>query len=164
MAQAYPFGRALFWKDHPLVALDLCGAVKGYAVDLLVEKLKKLNLKSLYVEWGGEIKTFGSHPHERAWKVAIFGLDEKLELTNLACATSGNYLQNWQEGEKTVTHIIDPFNNKPLEVTDTSIASVTVLAEDCLQADALATSLMLFPSKDEATLWAEKRRIKILVY
>ncbi len=151
----------LFWKDQN-VTLDLGGVAKGYAVDLLTERLTQAGYQNLYVEWGGEIRTTGHHPKKRPWKIAILG-GKTLTLTTTALATSGSYLQKWTLDGTTYTHIIDPSTKKPL-LEEGPITSVTVQCTSCYEADALATAIMLFPSKEEAYAWAEEHGIKIWLY
>lgn len=154
----------VFWKDHSETSIDLCGSVKGFFVDQLVEKLQNLGYKNIYVDWGGEIKTFGLHPCNRKWKIGLMGSQDKICLYNSAIATSGNYLQKWSENGLTYTHIIDPITLNPLEITDSSITSVSVLNSSCMLADALATALMVFPTHEEAKKWAKKHGIKIWIH
>lgn len=151
----------LFWKEHDATAIDLDGAAKGYAVDLIVERLEEAGYHNLYVEWGGEIRTTGSHPQGRPWKIAIRG-GETLEMKKSAIATSGSYLQNWTIDKTLYTHIIDPITKKPL--ANTPITSASVMSKNCFEADAIATALMLFPSKEEAYAWAEAHNLKIWLF
>lgn len=146
----------VFWKDHEATQIDLSGAVKGYAVDLITERLKDAGYHNIYVEWGGEVRTAGSHPQGRPWKIAILG-GECVELKERAIATSGSYLQAWKIDEDIYTHIMDPFTKQPLK--NGPIVSASVLEESCFKADVLATALMLFPSIEEADAWAEKNQI-----
>jgi len=148
------FDQGMFWKDHDLTAIDLGGIVKGYAVDLLTEKLEHQGFSSLYVEWGGEVRTSGLHPSGRQWRVGIPGLSA-IEMENGALATSGDYCQCWDIEGVTYFHIIDPQTKQPLTRSSKSIASATVLAPSCTWADGLATILMLFESPEEAQHWAE---------
>lgn len=134
------------------VTIDLGGIAKGYGVDLLVESLQKEGFEHIYVEWGGEIRTLGSHPAARPWLIAVRGMGT-LSLQSGSLATSGNYFQVWEKEGELYTHIIDPRTRKPLPVQAQSIASVTVLAPTCAEADALATALMLFESVEEAMQW-----------
>lgn len=150
-----------FWKDEPLTAIDLGGVAKGYAVDLILERLAEAGYGSLYVEWGGEIRTIGSHPAGRPWKVGIQGLDA-IELNNSAIATSGSYIQNWTIDGTSYTHIIDPRTSEPLH--DCPISSVSVIAPTCREADALATALMLFPSASAAQDWATAHGIRAYIW
>ena len=147
----------LFWKDHSLTAMDLGGVAKGYAVDLITERLVLAGYGSVYVEWGGEIRTVGQHPQGRCWKVGIQGFDT-LDLTDNAIATSGTYIQNWTIEGVSYTHIIDPRSCEPLQASP--ISSVSVIAPSCAEADALATALMLFPSIADAQNWAHAHGIR----
>ncbi|MGE0197598.1 MAG: FAD:protein FMN transferase [Simkaniaceae bacterium] len=141
---------------NPLhVAIDLDGMLKGYAIDLLVEKLNRLGYKHVYVEWGGDIRVSGRHPEKRPWRILIEG---KVIPLYSALATSGNSEQKWEVGDKIFTHIIDPFSLRALEVKE--MKSVTVQAPTCALADALATACMTFMSDREALEWAESIKAK----
>lgn len=165
----------IFYKDHDETSLDLGGIAKGYAVDLLVARLNEIGFPNVFVEWGGEIKATGSHPENRPWHIFIAKLNNSdpesaiahLDLKNKSIATSGDYLQNWTVNErineidksKTYFHVIDPKTGYPLEIKNNSIASVSVVANQCLVADAVATALMLFPDAGEAVEFAEKVKL-----
>lgn len=154
----------IIYKDSSFTRIDLGGIAKGFTVDLLVDRFKELGLNNFYVEWGGEIKVKGLHPSGRPWRVFIAKLDdsnpnEAIAFIDLydgdALATSGDYLQYWTlktEGGKELKlcHVIDPKTKTPLAITPSSLCSVTVKANSCMAADAIATSLMLFPSYEEA--------------
>ncbi len=140
------------WKDQEGVAIDLGGIAKGWAVDQILERVENAGYDHLYVEWGGEIRVKGRHPSGRAWRVAILG-GPSLELKNQAIATSGSYRQNWTIDGVSYTHIIDPRSKEPLQAP--CIQSVSILAPTCMEADALATALMLFSSAKQAKSWAD---------
>lgn len=150
-------------KKNEDVQIDLGGIVKGYAVDLLVERLNAAGYPDVFVEWGGEVRVSGAHPDKRPWTIYISRLGDNnpdhaiaiLELNNESVATSGDYLQQWTVDNRTYFHIIDPVRLEPLIATHRSIASVTVKAPTCLEADVLATSAMLFQTVPEAEAWAE---------
>ena len=163
------FKDGIFSKEDARTQLDLGGVAKGLCVDLLVENLQKEGLHHLFVEWGGEIRTLGQHPSGRPWHVYIsrFGNPDPMQaiahidLHDQALATSGDYFQYWKvetdEGKKKVfCHILNPLNYQPLEVKEGSIASASLLAHDCVTADALAKVLMLFPCEEEAESWFKK--------
>lgn len=156
-------------KKEGATKLDLGGIAKGYCVDLLIERLHQLGLDHLYVEWGGEIRTLGRHPSGRPWRVFITRLGNPdpahalatIELVDSALATSGDYFQNWtittREGaERSYCHVFNPHTLSPLEVKPGSIASASLLAPDCMTADALAKVLMLFDTQAEAMAWFEE--------
>lgn len=149
-----------FWKTHDLTSLDLGGIAKGLAIDLIVERLNSSGFPDVYFEWGGEIKTSGKHPEGRPWQVLIKENSAIVQLDGEAVATSGDYYQNWKNGDVTYTHIIDPLKKRPLEITPESITSVTIKAKSCMFADAIATSAMLFPTKEVAETWLESIKRK----
>lgn len=158
------FEGVYFSKDHDATAMDLGGIAKGYGVDLLTERIVAAGYRDVFVEWGGEIRAAGAHPEGRPWRVYISRLDDNtienalavVELNDCAIATSGDYLQYWDVGGERYHHIIDPKTQRPLKVTDTSIASVSVKAPTCVLADGLATPAMMFETLDDAALWAEE--------
>ena len=160
------FENGIFTKSHDLTALDLGGVVKGYCVDLLLEKINKAGYKDVYVEWGGEIRTSGLHPENRPWKIYIRAPDtsdpaQALSyhfLRDQAIATSGDYHQYWtirKPNGETITyfHIINPKTLSPLERKKGSVAGASIIAKECVTADALAKVLMFFDSPAAAEEW-----------
>lgn len=149
-------------KKDERTQIDLGGIAKGLCVDLLIERLKKAGFHHLYVEWGGEIRTSENHPSGRPWHIGISHFDNpqiamtQIDLNDQALATSGDYYQNWKLQEATYCHIFNPLTLKPLEVKKGSVASASLLARDCVTADALAKVLMFFESPDEAEKWLIK--------
>ncbi len=141
-------GRAGDWRQiacadgHLLrqgsVTLDLCGIAKGFAVDRLAE-LVSTQTSDFIVEIGGEIRTKGD------WPVGIAdpdkgGVHSRIRLGSCAVATSGDAVNHYDIGGRRYSHTIDPATGKP--VAD-NIASVSVIAESAMHADALATALLV---------------------
>lgn len=162
------FDNGVFQKTDSRTMLDFGGIAKGYCVDLLVERLRDTGFKNLFVEWGGEIRTLGLHPSGRPWSIYISKLGDnnpnhaiaQLNLIDQAIATSGDYYQNWtihlEDGQtKTYCHIFNPTTLSPIEIKSGSVASASLLADDCLTADTLAKVLMLFETSEEAHTWAK---------
>jgi len=144
----------ILWKDESQTALDLCALSKGYCIDLITERLTLAGFEDLFIEWAGEIRASGGHPTGRKWTVQIEPNKEQITLTNGAIATSGDYAQaEWGDG---YFHIIDPISCSPMRKKPKSIKAVTVIAPTCVLADSLATTLMLFQTKEEAAVWAEE--------
>lgn len=125
--------------------IDLDGMLKGYTIDLLIDRLGELGYHDVYVEWGGDIRARGKHTENRPWRILV--REEVVELDG-AIATSGNEEQKWKVGAKEFTHIIDPHTLRALEVKQEM--SVTVKAPTCAFADALATACMTHTSSDAA--------------
>ena len=136
-------------KTHPKLYFDFNALAKGYAVDVLANYLRHLKVTSFLVEIGGEIVAQGKSLKSNSfWKVAIDdpqqGEDRTfiqiITLENEALATSGNYRKfsiNETTGEQWV-HSINPKTGKAIP---SNVLSVSVLAENCMKADAYATAL-----------------------
>ncbi|MAV93019.1 MAG: hypothetical protein CMG01_02500 [Candidatus Marinimicrobia bacterium] len=128
--------------------IDLSSIAKGYAVDKVADLLLNEGYDNFMVEIGGEVKCIGKN-HGAEWVIGITNpLDDfsliKTNLSNLSMATSGSYNNyTYYDGIK-YSHIINPKTGFPLE---NNIISATVIAQDCIDADAIATLLMLFPYK-----------------
>ncbi len=156
--EAFHLEENCFWKEKNETKLDLGGVAKGYGVDLILERLQENGFHNIYVEWGGEIRVAGRHPANRPWKIAILG-GEEMELNDEAIATSGSYQQNWIIDGVLYTHITDPKTQKPL--TNPPITSASVRTPTCMEADAIATALMLIPSIKKAEDWAAQKELAV---
>lgn len=157
------------WKDHPSTSLDLGGIAKGYAIDLITERINQLGYPNVYVEWGGEIRTSGKHPEGRPWRILVSKLGNPdhssavaiVDMKDESVASSGDYLQNWTVDGITYFHVIDPERCCPLVAKTNTICSTTVVAPTCMLADALATAAMMFSYPEEAEGWLSKVKEKI---
>jgi len=120
------------------VRLDFGGIAKGYAVDRVTLLLEKAGIENAIVNAGGDMRCMGRGPDGPAWKVGIRHPGQRdsfaatLFIKDKAVATSGDYEKPF--------HIIDPETGEPSEG---GTVSSTVLAEDCLTADALATAVFV---------------------
>ena len=128
--------------------IDLNAIAKGWGVDQLFEYMRDAGMKNFMVEIGGEVRTIGKNNKGSHWKI---GIDKPMigtvpgeqiysvvSISNQSMATSGNY-RNFKEYENVpYSHIINPRTGRP---TQSNIASVTVVAPNCMDADALATAL-----------------------
>ncbi|MEM0359435.1 MAG: FAD:protein FMN transferase [Candidatus Hadarchaeales archaeon] len=138
-------GRARFLKEGMEVTLG--GIAKGYAVDRAYQILKDAGVKAGLVNVGGEMRGFG-----KVWKIGIQHPRKEeimlaLELENFSIATSGDYRRFFFLGSRRIHHILDPKTGEPA----TECMSVTVIAENCMEADALSTTLfVLGPEKGRA--------------
>tara|TARA_B110000285_G_C15142075_1_gene631528 strand:- start:3479 stop:4489 length:1011 start_codon:yes stop_codon:yes gene_type:complete len=155
-------------KSHPKVYFDFNALAKGYAVDVLADFLRAQNVTSFLVEIGGEILAQGKSPKSNGfWKVAIDdpqqGEDrtfiQVITLENEALATSGNYRKfsvNKTSGERWV-HSINPKTGKAIP---SNVLSVSVLAKDCMTADAYATALMVMPLQQSRALIEQQQALE----
>ncbi|GGB71766.1 FAD:protein FMN transferase [Blastomonas aquatica] len=131
------------------VWLDLSGIAKGFAVDAIADLLAAHGICHALVEIGGECTGRGLRPDGDPWWVDIENPPctilppLRVALHQLAVATSGDYVRG--------SHTLDPLTGKPALHQTTA---VTVLAPQCIQADAWATALSVLDTP-HATLIAE---------
>lgn len=132
---------------HAPVLTNLSGVAKGYGVDRAALALDALGLGDYMVEVGGEIRTRGLNARDQAWQLAIERPDAMpqqallmVPLSGRALATSGDYRNFFIEGGRRYSHEIDPDSATPVAH---ALASVSVVADDCTQADAWSTALFV---------------------
>ncbi|MEZ5832223.1 MAG: FAD:protein FMN transferase [Dongiaceae bacterium] len=129
------------------VSLDLSGIAKGFGVDELARCLERFGITSYLVGIDGELRARGCKPGGEPWSIAVERPDYAqrdvmgiLELSDVAVATSGDYRHWIEHNGARVSHTMDPRTGEPLR---NQLASVTVLASNCMEADAWATALMV---------------------
>lgn len=155
--QLTPDGRLL--KQDPRTILDASSIAKGYMCDVVGEYLTSLGITDYMVEIGGEITLSGHNPKGQDWTVAIntpqdedpalgqqaaSGIQDIMHLTGCGIATSGNYRNFYEKDGKRFAHTIDPHTGHPIQQ---DILSSTVIASDCMTADAYATAFMVLGSE-----------------
>ncbi|MFB2706943.1 FAD:protein FMN transferase [Marinobacter shengliensis] len=124
--------------------IDLSGIAKGYGVDVVARYLDREGVQAYLVEIGGEVRVNGRKPDGGAWRLAIEEPSEQarqvskiVAMDQHAMATSGDYRNYYESDGQRYSHTIDPSTGKPIT---NRIASVTVITEDSMTADALATA------------------------
>ncbi len=139
-----PAGRAR--KRAPL-QLDLCGIAKGYGVDRMAAVLQQHGVLHALAALDGELRAVGSQASGAPWAVALESPEAGrravrgvIELQDLAVATSGDYRHYLEVGDARLAHTMDARRAAPV---NNAVASVTVLAPTCMQADAWATALVV---------------------
>jgi thiamine biosynthesis lipoprotein len=130
-------------SDNPAVQLDFGGIAKGYAVDLTINRLRDMGISNAIVNAGGDLRAMGTHG-ERPWRVAIRkpgggNIGSTQVQGDEAIFTSGNYERFRQDKTERYPHILDPGTGWPA----TDIASVTVIAQEGILADAVCTALVV---------------------
>jgi thiamine biosynthesis lipoprotein len=150
----------LLERRVPGVQLDLSAIAKGYAVDAVVAELARDRPIGALVEVGGEVRALGTKPDNLPWRVGIDDpgapgdrLSAVVLLTGAALATSGDYRQAQVSEATRHTHVIDPRSGRPVEQR---VASASVIAPTCMEADAVATALMVLGVEAGLT-WVEAR-------
>ncbi len=137
-------------KDDPRITFDVSALAKGYSCDCVANYLKSKGVKNIMIEIGGEITVAGTNQEGKAWGIGIDKpiddpevtervLEHIIKVTDKGIASSGNYRQFYIRDGKKYAHTIDPHTGYP--VTHNLLSS-TVVAKDCMTADALATACM----------------------
>lgn len=123
--------------------IDLSAIAKGYGVDAVARYLENAGVASYLVEIGGEVRVNGRKPDGSAWRLAIEEpvseqrqINRVVALDEHAMATSGDYRNYYESEGRRYSHTIDPDTGRPIVH---NLASVTVIAENTMLADALAT-------------------------
>lgn len=137
-------------KRFPEVMLDFNAIAPGYTVDVLAAFLESKGIQHYLVELGGEVRSKGKKLDGSAWTLGIEQPEDnqvegaklftRIKLEDYALATSGNYKKFYLEEGKKYSHIIDPTTGYPAK---NSLLSTTVIAPDCISADAYATVFMV---------------------
>ena len=145
---------------------DLSSIAKGFGVDKVSSIFNKYGVSGYLVEIGGELKVSGKKTDGSNWKIAIEKptseerkVQQVIAPIDMAMATSGDYRNYFEENGKRYNHIIDPRTGMPVQHR---LASVTVLAKDCMVADGFATAMMVMGVKDSLAL-AKKQKLAIML-
>jgi len=151
-------------KETKTLSVNLSAIAKGYAVDQIAKLISGSGVNNYLVEIGGETASKGVNSKLKTWRLAIEApIDETrriqkiFEPHNLGVATSGNYRNYFEKDGKRYSHTIDPTTGKP--VTH-NLASVTVLHQQTMLADAYATAFMVM-GEESSLAFAEENKIAI---
>jgi thiamine biosynthesis lipoprotein len=138
-------------KENPGIKLNFSAIAKGYACDVLAELLEREGIQNYMVWIGGEAVTKGKNPNRKCWQIGInrpkedyTGMINEIEDLVMLCgkngiATSGDYRNFYIKDGKKYAHTINPKTGYPLEE---DLLSATVVAAECMTADAYATAFM----------------------
>lgn len=156
-------------KENSNMKLDMSAVAKGYTCDLIGNFLAEKGCQNYMVEIGGEVVAKGKNEKGRVWTIGISKPDEmaffastdlqaKVLLPEHALATSGNYRNFYVEEGKKYAHTIDPKTGYPVQH---SLLSTTVLAENCMDADAFATAFMVLGLEKSIEIARQMPEIKV---
>jgi FAD:protein FMN transferase len=156
-------------KLQPGIYLDFSAIAKGYGVDVVADFLREKGIAHMLVEIGGELVAKGLNENGELWRVGVSQPDEKgkaeelfsiIALDNQALATSGNYRNFYEEDGQKFSHTISPFTGYPVRH---GLLSATVIAKDCMQADAYATAMMVMGTEASIQLQEQVEGLEILL-
>ena len=141
-------------KEDPRVQLNCSSIAKGYACDVIAQLLEREGVRNYMIEIGGEVTLRGVNPAGQGWRVGINkpnpdttgiardnGIEEVVQLNRKGgIATSGDYRNFYIKDGKKYAHTINPLTGYP---AGQNILSATIVADDCMTADAYATTFMV---------------------
>ena len=137
-------------KKDPNIKIDFDAIAKGYSVDLIAKILRHHDIDNFIVNVGGEVYASGSKPDGGKWNVGIEKptetdhsvreVQEVIALSNKAKATLGTHREYFTKDSIRYSHTIDPTTGRPVAH---HLLSVTIIADRCVTADALATAFMV---------------------
>lgn len=146
--------------------VDLSAIAKGYAVDEVVQQVLEEGAGGCMVEIGGEVRVVGTRADGDSWTIGIESptpggrnLETVVSLKDAALASSGDYRNFFEYEGQVYSHTIDPREGQPVRH---QLAAVSVTADDCMTADALATSLLVMGS-EKGHQWAEENDVPALL-
>ncbi len=143
-------------KNDPRTILDASSIAKGYMCDIVADFLQSKGVNDYMIEIGGELAIGGHNAQDKIWSVGInqpvndslqIGSNELrdiMHITDCGVATSGNYRNFYYKDGQRYAHTIDPKTGYPVQQ---DILSSTVIAPDCMTADAYATAFMVMGSE-----------------
>ena len=137
-------------KENPAIQLDFNAIAQGYTSDLIAAFLESKGIKNYLVDTGGEIMSKGEKPDGSPWIVGIEKpaqnwdseriLQTRIALRNKGLVTSGSTRKYVERDGRRYSHCINPKTGYPVQH---QVLSVTVLAENSVWADALASICMV---------------------
>ncbi|MCX2833550.1 FAD:protein FMN transferase [Microbulbifer thermotolerans] len=148
------------------VEIDLSAIAKGHGVDRVALLLEARGARNYLVEIGGELRSRGKNPQGLDWRIGIESPDPSgrvvqrpIAISGKSVATSGDYRNYYERDGVRYAHSIDPRTGRPLQHR---LASVTVIADDCAEADGLATALNVLGAEAGLQL-AERENLAVFM-
>ncbi len=157
-------------KADSRIQFDFSSIAKGLACDEVARMLARNGVENCMVEIGGEVVTKGVNEKGTPWNISIDMPVESNQATihesalvvgisGKAVATSGNYRKYKQVDGKKVSHIVNP---KTGYSEASTLLSATVVAADCMTADAWATACMAMGTERTQALFAGRTDLGVM--
>jgi thiamine biosynthesis lipoprotein len=126
--------------DGEGVELDPGGIGKGYAVDRMIEVLKRYGIRAALVSGGGSsVYGLGAPPEEpRGWRMEISAPESpdtmaaEVFLKDLSMSTSGSYEKFFYAGGRRYSHLMDPRTGYPAQ----GVSAVSVVSARTIDSEA----------------------------
>lgn len=157
-------------KENPITFLDFNAIAKGYGVDVVSEYLETQHIENYIVEIGGEIRCKGINMEtQKPWRVGVEkpnfdgsqSLMKVIDMHDEAMATSGTYRKfNIDDNGNRYSHIIDTKTGYP---SKTNLLSISVITDNCMVADAYATSFKVMGIENTKTFLKTHPELKVFL-
>lgn len=158
-------------KTDSRTSFDFSAIAKGFACDEIGRMLQRNGVANYLVEVGGEITLKGVNPSGAKWRVSV---DAPVETNNAVVhdnvmivslneggiATSGNYRNYKNVNGTKVVHTMNPKTGYP-EISN--LLSATIIAPNCMLADAYATACMVMGLEGSKALFAGRDDVAVLL-
>lgn len=152
-------------KSRSEISLNLSAIAKGHGVDRVSLLLTTMGHPSHVVDIGGENRTGTAKADGGKWRLGVEspikpeeGFYRVIEVTETSVATSGDYRNYFEINGVRHCHIIDPLAGRPVANPP---ASVCVLSDSCMTADAFATAMMVMGTRKGVAL-AKQENISVM--
>lgn len=165
------FDSARMTKADSLIYLDFSAIAKGYGADEIADFLEQRGIVNYLVEIGGDLVAKGVNDKGELWKLGVNRPEEEATASDIysiiavqdkGMATSGNYRNFYVQDSVMISHTISPETGYPVRH---GLLSATVLAQDCMTADAYATAFMVMGTDAAIALDQQLEDIEVfLIY
>lgn len=150
--------------------IDFNAIAKGYGVDVIGRFLESRGVENYLVEIGGEIRSKGINVEKQSeWKIGVEmphfdgtqSIMKVISIRDASMATSGTYRKfKMDEAGNRYSHIINPETGYP---SKTNLLSISVIAKDCMTADAYATAFKIMGIDKIKAFLQTHKHLKVFV-
>lgn len=159
-------------KMYDNSTLDFNAIAQGYTSDLIASFLESKHITNYLIDVGGELRCRGHNAQGKKWKIGINKpivdtthtineIQKIIAVGDAGIATSGSYRKVRYYKERKLGHIFDPRTGYP---SNTSIISITLIAKDCITADAYATACMVLGLDKSLELIENLKMAAFIIY
>ncbi len=148
------------------MSVDLGSVTKGYAGDLLAQKLIESGVSSALMDLGGNVQAVGTKPDGSSWRIGVRAPDREgllgvLAVSNEAVITSGGYERFFEDEDGNIWwHIMDPATGYPAQ---SGLISVTIVGKEGIRCDALSTALFVMGKDRAIQFWREHQDFEMIL-
>lgn len=146
-------------------SIDLGAITKGYATEIVGNKLEDFGIKNYIINAGGNVKVGDAYKKDR-FSIGIKNpeiLNDIYKIVygnNISVVTSGSYERFYEYDGTKYSHIIDPETLYPVN----NCLSVTIIADSSILADILSTTLFVLPIEEGLKIVNDMPNVEAIYY